>query len=142
MLSVLVPDLNRYTVPNSTVRFSSNLMTCIRVRFVLSQSVFPMCFRRNLHRLYLHSYLKTDLAPARLNVSLHCFYYPQYKCGISRFRDFSGINPLSSSLQQCDVVTLFTFKHIPTCKTEVFSVVWIYKFLSSLSHSYWLAAGK
>lgn len=45
-------------------------------------------------------------------------------------------------LEKCDILTSLSSKRKQAHKTEVFSVVCVYKFLSSLNRSYLLSGGK
>lgn len=135
-------------MPISTVRFSANLITyIIWVNFILSQSIFAMCFKRNLHKLYLHSNLKTDLAPVQMflyiTFTTKSMNVAFQDSGISvAYESVHFIPTLIGGIAKCDVPKSLSFLHTQTHKTEIFSVVWIYKFLTFLNHSYWLAAGK
>lgn len=119
----------------------------IWVNFILSLSNFPMCFKRNLQKLYLHSNLKTDLAPVKMllyiTFTTHSMNATFQDWGISvAYEPAHFIPTIRGGIVNCDVQNSLSFMHMQTHKTEVFSVVWIYKFLTSLNHSYWLAAGK
>lgn len=117
------------------------------VNFILCQSIFPMWFKRKLHRLYLHSNLKRDLAPVQMflyiTFTTHRMNVAFQDSGISvAYESIHFIPTIIGGIMKCDVPNSLSFVHTQTHKTEVFSVFWIYKFLTSLNHSYWLAAGK
>lgn len=106
-----------------------------------------MCFKKDLHKLYLHSNLKTDLPPVQMvlyiTFTTHSMNMAFQDWGISvAYESLHFIPTIKGGIVKCDVPNSLSFRNAQTHKTEVFSVVWIYKFLTSLNHSYWLAAGK
>lgn len=93
------------------------------------------------------SNLKTDLAPVQMflyiTFTTHSMNVAFQDWGISlAYESVHFIPTIIGGIVKCDVPNSLSFMHTQTHKTEVFSVVWIYKLLTSLNHSYWLAAGK